>query len=101
MDRVRKGGDKKIQSLLWNIKSIFNDGAFSGRMNNRVERYHRRLKENFANAHPNLASFIEAIRLEFNFYEERIAEIRQNGSRRRYEHPKNKKTGNLGRISTF
>ncbi|KAF0988458.1 hypothetical protein HZS_4574 [Henneguya salminicola] len=45
--------------MFWSIKSIFNDDAFSGRKNNRGERYHKRLTENFANAHPNLTEFVE------------------------------------------
>ncbi|KAF0991705.1 hypothetical protein HZS_6977 [Henneguya salminicola] len=56
-----------------------------------MERYHRRLTENFANAHFNLAVFVEIIRKEFKYNEERITEIRQNGSGIRYEHPENKK----------
>ncbi|KAF0985774.1 hypothetical protein HZS_143, partial [Henneguya salminicola] len=56
-----------------------------------VERYHRRLTENFANAHSNLAAFLKVIRKEFKYYEERITEIRQNRSGIRYEHQENEK----------
>ncbi|KAF0985570.1 hypothetical protein HZS_2703 [Henneguya salminicola] len=51
-----------------------------------------RLTENFANAHPNLTAFVEVIRKEFKYYEERFTEKRQNGSRIRYEHPENEKS---------
>ncbi|KAF0989710.1 hypothetical protein HZS_7548 [Henneguya salminicola] len=40
---------------------------------NALERYSRRIGENFANAHPNLASFISIIRTEFLYYSERCA----------------------------
>ncbi|KAF0985795.1 hypothetical protein HZS_6474 [Henneguya salminicola] len=68
--------------------------------NNSVERYHRRLTKNFANAHSNLAAFLEVIRKEFKYYEERITEIRQNRSGIRYEHPENEKKPNNSRIPT-
>ncbi|KAF0985783.1 hypothetical protein HZS_4835, partial [Henneguya salminicola] len=58
------------------------------------------LIENFANAHPNLAAFVEVIRKEFKHYEERITEIRPNGSGIRYEHPENEKKPNNSKIST-
>ncbi|KAF0985614.1 hypothetical protein HZS_4522, partial [Henneguya salminicola] len=54
--------------------------SFWKRTNNALERYNRRIGENFANAHPNLASFISIIRTEFLYYSERCAEIRQNSS---------------------
>ncbi|KAF0986160.1 hypothetical protein HZS_6145 [Henneguya salminicola] len=91
---------KNYGPTLWNIRSVFNDHAFAGRTNNSVERNHRRLTENFANAHPNSAAFVEVIRKEFKYYEERITEKRQNGSRIRYEHPEHEKTPNNSRIST-
>ncbi|KAF0987905.1 hypothetical protein HZS_8110 [Henneguya salminicola] len=74
--------------------------AFARRTNNNVERYHKRLTENFATVHSNLAAFVEVIRNEFKFYKERIAEIRQNGSRTRYEHPESPKKRNFRTIST-
>ncbi|KAF0987250.1 hypothetical protein HZS_4401 [Henneguya salminicola] len=56
------------------------------------------LTENFANAHPNLAAFVEVIRKEFKYYEERITEIRQYGSGIRYEFPEKEKKHNNSRI---
>ncbi|KAF0985826.1 hypothetical protein HZS_3842 [Henneguya salminicola] len=64
---------------LWNISNI-NDNNIAGRSKNALERHTRRIGENFANANPNLASFISIIRTEFLYYSERCAEIRQNFS---------------------
>ncbi|KAF0986020.1 hypothetical protein HZS_2988 [Henneguya salminicola] len=61
---------KNYWPTLWNIRSVFNDHTFDGRTNNSVERNHMRLTENVANAHPNLAAFVETIRKEFKYYEE-------------------------------
>ncbi|KAF1740600.1 hypothetical protein MXB_2820, partial [Myxobolus squamalis] len=45
--------------------------------NNALERYNRRIGKNFANAYPNLPSFISTIRTEFLYYSERSSENRQ------------------------
>ncbi|KAF0988256.1 hypothetical protein HZS_6929 [Henneguya salminicola] len=43
--------------------------AFTGSTENSVQRYHKRLTEIFAIVHPNLAAFVEVIRMFFKFYE--------------------------------
>ncbi|KAF1740263.1 hypothetical protein MXB_4367 [Myxobolus squamalis] len=48
----------------------------AGRTKSALERYNRRIVDNFANAHLNLASFISSIRTEFLYYSERSTEIR-------------------------
>ncbi|KAF0991346.1 hypothetical protein HZS_5471 [Henneguya salminicola] len=52
---------RRFEPQLWNISNI-NDNNIAGRTSNALERYNRRIGENFANAHPNLASFISIIR---------------------------------------
>ncbi|KAF0985858.1 hypothetical protein HZS_8149 [Henneguya salminicola] len=54
---------RRFEPQLWNISNI-NDNHIAGRTNNALERYNRRIGENFANAQPNLASFISIIRTE-------------------------------------
>ncbi|KAF0989374.1 hypothetical protein HZS_2263 [Henneguya salminicola] len=49
-----------------------------GRTNNSLERYNRRRNDHFLNTYPNIWLFVEVIRNEFEFYEQRCLEIRQN-----------------------
>lgn len=64
---------------IWNLSSM-NDVNMAGRTNNALERYNRRLGENFSNAHPNLCAFVSVIKIEFQQYSEKLYEIRQNAS---------------------
>ncbi|KAF0986523.1 hypothetical protein HZS_334 [Henneguya salminicola] len=48
------------------------------RTNNALERYNRRLNDFCANVHPNICSFIEIIKDEFLYFEERYAEVSLN-----------------------
>ncbi|KAF0987413.1 hypothetical protein HZS_1985 [Henneguya salminicola] len=43
------------------------------------------MNDHCLNAHPNICMFVEVIRNEFEFYEQRCLEIRQNGSSIRYK----------------
>ncbi|KAF0985828.1 hypothetical protein HZS_6936 [Henneguya salminicola] len=70
---------RRFEPQLWNISNI-NGIDIAGRTINALERYNRRIGKNFANAHPNLPSFISMIRSEFQYYSERCTEIRQNSS---------------------
>ncbi|KAF0991488.1 hypothetical protein HZS_4316 [Henneguya salminicola] len=70
---------RRFEPQLWNISNI-NDNNIAGRTSNALERYHRRIGKHFANAHPNLASFILIIRTEFLYYSERCAEILNTSS---------------------
>ncbi|KII73238.1 hypothetical protein RF11_09826 [Thelohanellus kitauei] len=63
---------------VWNTSDI-SDLDLKNRTNNALERYHRRLNQFVVNAHPNICAFAEIIKDEFTFYEEKCAEIRQNG----------------------
>ncbi|KAF0986325.1 hypothetical protein HZS_5077 [Henneguya salminicola] len=45
----------------------------------------RRMNDHFLNARPNICMFVEVIRNQFEFYEQRCLEIRQNGSNIRYK----------------
>ncbi|KAF0991371.1 hypothetical protein HZS_4314, partial [Henneguya salminicola] len=70
---------RRFEPQLWNILNI-NGIDIAGRTNNALERYSKRIGENFANAHPNLPYFISIIRSKFQYYSERCTEIRQNSS---------------------
>ncbi|KAF0992689.1 hypothetical protein HZS_2980 [Henneguya salminicola] len=70
---------RRFEPQLWNISNI-NDIDIAGRTSNALDRYNRRIGENFANAHTNLPSFISIIRSEFQYYSKRCIEIRQNSS---------------------
>ncbi|KAF0986956.1 hypothetical protein HZS_2031 [Henneguya salminicola] len=54
------------------------------RTNNVPKRYNRRLNDFFANAHPNICSFVEIFRDEFLYFEKRSAEVRLNLYRRAF-----------------
>lgn len=60
--------------------SVFNDKTLVNRTNNSLERFNRRLNENFINAHPNLASFIETIKTENTYYLEECNQIKRNST---------------------
>lgn len=64
---------------VWNTFDI-PESDFKNRTNNALERYNRRLNDFFVNAHPNICSFAEIIKSEFEYYEGRCKEIRQNSS---------------------
>ncbi|KAF0986142.1 hypothetical protein HZS_4725, partial [Henneguya salminicola] len=68
---------RRFEPQLWNISNM-NDIDIAGRTKNALERYNRRIGENFADAHPNLPSFISIIGSEFQFYSERCTEIKKN-----------------------
>lgn len=80
---------KKFDSSIWNISNIKSNEDFKNRTNNPIERYNRRMNENFMNAHPNLCSFAETIKKEFQYFEERCKEVRENFTGIQYEHPNN------------
>ncbi|KAF0987991.1 LOW QUALITY PROTEIN: hypothetical protein HZS_7897 [Henneguya salminicola] len=63
----------RFAPCLWNISA-----GMMNRINNALERYNRRLNDFFANTHPNICSFVEIIKEEFLYFEERYAEIRLN-----------------------
>ncbi|KAF0986492.1 hypothetical protein HZS_7564 [Henneguya salminicola] len=67
----------RFDPSLWNI-SEFERAEMVNRTNIVIERYNRRLNENFSNAHTNLYAFIEVNIQEFEYYQERCTEIRQN-----------------------
>ncbi|KAF0985869.1 hypothetical protein HZS_1152 [Henneguya salminicola] len=52
----------------------------SGRTNNALERYNRRLNDFFVSSHPNLASFVSIIKDEFLYPSEICKKIRQDSS---------------------
>ncbi|KAF1742072.1 hypothetical protein MXB_518 [Myxobolus squamalis] len=68
---------KKFEPQLWKISNI-NAINMVGRTNNALERYNKRIGENFAKICLNLPSFIPTIRTEFMYHSERSTEIRQN-----------------------
>jgi len=82
---------RKYPPQLWNIHGLDNHGVIT-RTNNPLERYNRRLNEQFGNAHPNLVRFVAAIRSEENLYSMQIRDIRQGrlerpGGRNKFELP--------------
>ncbi|KII67378.1 hypothetical protein RF11_05144 [Thelohanellus kitauei] len=70
---------RRYDPSLWNISTV-DEYQISGRTNNCLERYNRRLNDFFANAHPNIASFVTVIRNEFEFYSQVCAQVRQNST---------------------
>ncbi|KAF0986982.1 hypothetical protein HZS_7176 [Henneguya salminicola] len=55
---------KKYNPTLLSLSNV-EDMEISGRTNNALERYNRRLNAFFVNSHPNLASFVSIIKNEF------------------------------------
>ncbi|KII62258.1 hypothetical protein RF11_09575 [Thelohanellus kitauei] len=70
---------RRYDPSLWNISSV-DEYQISGRTHNCLERYNRRLNDFFANAHPNIASFVTVIRNEFEFYSQVCVQVRQNST---------------------
>lgn len=66
-----------------------------------LERYNRRMNEHFSNAHPNIFAFIDVLRNEFEFYEEKLLEIRQNSSGIVYKTPKINQNEDLKNFKLF
>lgn len=66
---------KTFPPSLWCNSKTDSEGILS-RTNNCLERYNRRIGEKFQNAHPNIYSFIAAIKAEENYYAEHINGIR-------------------------
>ncbi|KII64336.1 hypothetical protein RF11_01140 [Thelohanellus kitauei] len=64
-----------INSIADENNAIIESREYSG-----LERYNRRLNDFFANAHPNIASFVTVIRNEFEFYSQVCAQVRQNST---------------------
>ncbi|KAF1740623.1 hypothetical protein MXB_5059 [Myxobolus squamalis] len=52
---------RRFEPQLYNISKI-NAIDIAGRTNNSLERYNKRIRENFSNTHPNLPFFISTIR---------------------------------------
>ncbi|KAF0986658.1 LOW QUALITY PROTEIN: hypothetical protein HZS_7641 [Henneguya salminicola] len=71
------------------------------RTDNAIERYKRRLNENFSNAHPNLYAFMEVIKQKFEYYQARCTEIRQNASGIIFMHPQNTQNKHLANFRSF
>jgi hypothetical protein len=57
----------RFPPALWNISQVANS-LLSGRTNNCVERYNRRIGEKFPHAHPPLLSLISVMKAEFTYY---------------------------------
>lgn len=85
---------KRFDPSKWNVHSI-EDKDLANRTNNALERYNRRLNDNFPSPHPTIALFVEVIKKEFEFYEQKLMEIRQNASGIIYNHPNRSKSHNL------
>lgn len=77
---------KRFDPTMWNSSNL-GDGDMINRTNNALERYNRRLNDNFLNAHPRLVHFIEIIKSEFTYYMEHSNQIRKNSTIRFKEHP--------------
>lgn len=72
---------KKYDSDLWNIHQ-YNTEELISRTNNPLERYNRRLNEQFNAPHPNILCFINIIRNEENYYSTLIRGIRMGNIKR-------------------
>jgi hypothetical protein len=77
---------------LWNIHDQ-SDYELSGRTNNAVERYNRRLGDQFPNAHPTLGFFLQVIRKEEAYFSHLTEAIRKGSVKistqiRDFERPK-------------
>jgi hypothetical protein len=58
---------KRFPPALWRVNTK-EDEVLAGRTNNCLERYNRRLGDKFLNSHPNIFSFIDAIKEEEQYY---------------------------------
>lgn len=63
----RKTWIGKLGPDLWNMHAVV-DYQIPGRTNNALERYNRRLNDQFACPHPKLLAFVKVIEEEFNYY---------------------------------
>ncbi|KAF0989237.1 hypothetical protein HZS_19 [Henneguya salminicola] len=68
----------RFKPSLWNNGDIKTNEDSIGRISNSLDRYNGRMNDHFLNAHPNICMFVEVIRNEFEFYEQRCLELRQN-----------------------
>ncbi|KII62541.1 hypothetical protein RF11_08025 [Thelohanellus kitauei] len=77
---------KRFDPSIWNTSTKKPQELI--RTNNGLERYNRRFYEFFANSHPNIHNFVNAIRSEFIFYEQQLIEARQTGSSIKFKEEK-------------
>ncbi|KAF0985423.1 hypothetical protein HZS_8093 [Henneguya salminicola] len=78
--KLEKYRERYVPPSLWNISAGIETGR-RNRTNNALERYNRRLNHLLANSHEIIPSFVEIIRDEFLYFEERQAEVRLNSHR--------------------
>lgn len=90
----------RFDPTIWN-SSYLESSEIANRTNNALERYNRRLNEHFTNAHPNLFAFVEVIKQEFRYYQEKCSEIRQNSSGIVFKLQKNNKDQELENFKEF
>lgn len=74
----------KYPPILWNYSSM-DVNSIVARTNNPIERYNRRLNEQFSTAHTSLIKFINVLQEEESFYTNQIRKIRSGKLKRNLE----------------
>jgi hypothetical protein len=75
IEYFKKTWIERFDSSLWNVSECFQLNLV-GRTNNALERYNRRLNEQFSNAHPSIGMFIQIIKQEESFYSSQMRLMR-------------------------